>query len=146
IVQPAAKVGVTVEDALAVALIADAAGESGALPLVQETLVLLWEKVERQLLKLDAYRQMADGGRSGLQVAIDRWADHVYNNKLPPAAQPITRRIFLRLIQFGQGRADTRRQQTVGELRSSSDDPTTFDQTLAILADSRLITTSGEEG
>ncbi|MCB0105135.1 MAG: hypothetical protein KDE53_04490, partial [Caldilineaceae bacterium] len=63
-----------------------------------------------------------------------------------PAAQPITRRIFLRLIQFGQGRADTRRQQTVGELRSSSDDPTTFDQTLAILADSRLITTSGEEG
>ncbi|HRW06289.1 MAG TPA: CHAT domain-containing protein [Caldilineaceae bacterium] len=113
IVQPAAKVGVTVEDALAVALIADAAGESGALPLVQETLVLLWEKVERQLLKLDAYRQMADSGRSGLQVAIDRWADNVYNNKLPPAAQPITRRIFLRLIQFGQGRADTRRQQTV---------------------------------
>ena len=35
--------------ALAVALIADAAGESGVLPLVQETMVLLWEKVEKRI-------------------------------------------------------------------------------------------------
>lgn len=146
IVQPAAKVGVTVEDALAVALIADAAGESGVLPLVQEALVLLWEKVEKRTLSLDAYREMADGGRSGLQVAIDRWADNVYHNKLSAAAQPITRRIFLRLIHFGQGRADTRRQQMVRELQSSSDDPAIFDQTLITLTDSRLITTSGKEG
>lgn len=146
IVQPAAKVGVTVEDALAVALLADASGESGVLPLVQETLVLLWEKVDRRTLTLDAYRAMADGGRSGLQVAIDQWADDVYKNKLSPEAQPIARRIFLRLIQFGQGRADTRRQQTVDELRASSDDPAIFDQALTTLADNRLITTSGEEG
>ena len=113
--------GVTVEDALAVQLIADAAGESGALPLVQQTLVLLWEKVEGRTLKLVGYQAMADGGRNGLQVAIDRWADNVYHNQLSPAklpgAQPIARRIFLRLVQFGQGRADTRRQQTVAELR-----------------------------
>jgi WD40 repeat protein len=143
IVEPAARVGVTVAEALAVQLIADTAGESGMLPLVQETLVLLWDKVERQQLGLDAYRQMAEGGRSGLEVAIDRRASVVYEN-LPDAARPIARRIFLRLIQFGEGRADTRRQQTVGELRASGDDPGLFDETLVTLTNNRLLTTSGE--
>jgi hypothetical protein len=50
IVEPANRVGVTVDEALAVKLIADASGQKGVLPLVQETLVLLWDKVaERQL-------------------------------------------------------------------------------------------------
>ena len=135
--------GVTVDEALAAQLIADAAGESGVLPLVQETFRLLWDKVVRRHLGLAAYRGMAEGGRSGLQVAIDRRANLVYDN-LPHAAQPIARRIFLRLIQFGEGRADTRRQQTVAELRASGDDPALFDSTLARLIESRLLTASGE--
>ncbi|MCX6032488.1 MAG: CHAT domain-containing protein [Chloroflexi bacterium] len=143
IVEPAARVGVTVDEALAVQLIADAAGESGVLPLVQETLVLLWDKVERRQLRLAAYRGMAAGVRSGLQVAIDRRASLIYEN-LPDGVQPIARRIFLRLIQFGEGRADTRRQQTVEELRASGDDPALFDRTLARLTESRLLTTSGD--
>ncbi len=53
------------------------------------------------------------------------------------------RRIFLRLVQFGAGRADTRRQQTTAELRASADDPALFDETLRILTDNRLLTTSG---
>src|SRR5689334_20320195 len=56
-----------------------------------------------------------------------------------------SRRIFLRLIQFGEGRADTRRQQAVAALRTSSDDPALFDETLRHLADNRLVTLSGEE-
>src|SRR5262249_53700608 len=44
-----------------------------------------------------------------------------------------------------EGRADTRRQLPVAELRSASDDPTLFDQTLRQLADNRLVTLSGEE-
>lgn len=144
IVQPAAVVGVTVDEALVVELIHDAAGESGVLPLVQETLVLLWKKVESRQLKLKAYQAMADSGRTGIQVAIDRRANVVYNN-LSDAAKPIARRIFLRLIQFGAGRADTRRQQTVAELRTSGDDYHCFEETLRTLVDSRLLTTSGEE-
>jgi hypothetical protein len=144
IVEPAARVGVTVDEALAVQLSADAAGESGVLPLVQETLVLLWDRVERRQLGLDAYRQMADGGRSGLEVAIERRANNVYNNELPTEATPIARRIFLRLIQFGEDRADPRRQQTAAELRASGDDPDLFDETLAVLTKNRLLTASGE--
>ena len=145
IVEPAGRVGVTVDEALAVQLIADAAGGAACLPLVQETLVLLWDKVKERQLGLAAYRGMAEGGRSGLQVAIDRRASSVYDN-LPEAAQPIARRIFLRLVQFGEGRADTRRQQTVAELRASGDDPALFDATLARLIESRLLTAGGEAG
>lgn len=145
ILQPAAQVGVTIDEVLAERLVADAAGESGALPLVQEALVLLWEKVERRHLALAAYTAMAEGNRNGLQVAIDRRATTVYNN-LPEAAQPLARRIFLRLVQFGEGRLDTRRQQTVDELRAGGDDTQVFDETLAKLTANRLLTTSGEEG
>ncbi|MBM4461292.1 MAG: CHAT domain-containing protein, partial [Chloroflexi bacterium] len=145
IVEPANRVGVMVDEALAVKLVADAAGERGSLPLVQETLLLLWDKVKERQLRLKAYQEMARDGRSGLQVAIDRRASLVYAN-LPEAAQPLARRIFLRLVQFGEGRADTRRQQTVEELRASGDDPALFDATLASLTVSRLLTATGEAG
>ena len=76
-------------------------------------------------------------------MAIDRRASLVYEN-LVDAAQPIARRIFLRLIQFGEGRADTRRQQTVAELRANGDDSGLFDRTLGRLTESRLLTASGD--
>jgi WD40 repeat protein/CHAT domain-containing protein len=127
------------------AAIADARGEAGVLPLVQETLVRLWDKVEGRQLKRSAYRQMADGGRSGIQVAINDHANDIYHT-LPAEDRSTARRIFLRLIQFGEGRADTRRQQTVAELRAGDDDPIRFDETLRALVDGRLLTTGGEEG
>ena len=145
IMEPAARVGVEVEDALVTALIADARGEAGVLPLVQETLVRLWDKVEGRQLKRSAYRQMADGGRSGIQVAINDHANDIYHT-LPAADRSIARRIFLRLIQFGEGRSDTRRQQNVAELRAGGDDPVHFDETLRALVDGRLLTSSGKEG
>ena len=52
IVRPAEAVEVFVEGALVERLVADAAGEPGILPLVQETLVLLWEQLERRFLPL----------------------------------------------------------------------------------------------
>ncbi|RLT39999.1 MAG: CHAT domain-containing protein [Chloroflexi bacterium] len=144
ILHPAAQVGVTIDEVLVERLVADAAGESGALPLVQETLVLLWEKVERRHLPLHAYTEMAQGNRNGLQVAIDRRATVVYNN-LPDEAKPIARRVFIRLVQFGIGRMDTRQQKNEEELQAAGDDPTIFAETLRKLADSRLLTLSGGE-
>jgi WD40 repeat protein len=154
IVLPAERVGVFIETALVERLLADAAREPGVLPLIQETLVLLWERVERRLLAFSAYEELvlsrsAYGGpsetrRTGLQVAIAMRADAALA-ELSANQQAIARRIFLRLIQFGNGRVDTRRQQTVSDLRAVEDDPAVFDQTLRHLTDSRLLTTSGEE-
>src|SRR5262249_809919 len=48
--QPASDVGVYLEAGLLERLLADAADEPGVLPMLQETMVLLWEKMERRLL------------------------------------------------------------------------------------------------
>jgi formylglycine-generating enzyme required for sulfatase activity len=154
IVRPAEDVGVFVETALVERLLADAGGEPGILPFVQETLVLLWAKVERRFLPLRAYEALVLPRRAydvppltGLQVAIARRADAALD-ALTPNHQLIARRIFLRLVQFGEGRPDTRRQQAVAALRVGGDDPLLFDQTLHHLAhkDNRLLILSGSRG
>jgi WD40 repeat protein len=155
IVRPAEKVGVFVESALVERLVTDAAGEPGILPLVQETLVLLWSRVERRYLPLRAYEALvlprkAYGPttavpRTGLQVAIARRADAALGSLNNDQQEAISRRIFLRLIQFGEGRADTRRQQSVTALQVAGEDSLEFDQTLLHLVDNRLLTLSGEE-
>jgi len=144
ITRPAEHAGVFVETALVERLVADAAGEPGVLPLVQEALVLLWERLERRFLPLSAYEALGGAGRTGLQAAMARRADAVLAG-LVPEQQAIARRIFLRLVQFGEGRADTRRQQPVSALRAAGDAPGTFECTLEHLARSRLLTLSGEE-
>ena len=155
ILKPAESVGVFVEPALLERLVTDAAGEPGVLPLVQETLVLLWEKVERRFLPLKAYEALiltrkaygalGKGNRTGLEVAIARRADAALAS-LEIDPEEIPRRIFLRLIQFGEGRADTRRQQPIEALRTSSDDPTVFNRVLEHLAQCRLLTLTSDEG
>jgi len=144
IVRPAEDAGVFVESALVERLVADAAGEPGVLPLVQEALVLLWERLERRFLPLSAYEALGGAGRTGLQAAMARRADAVLAD-LAPQQRAIARRTFLRLVQFGEGRADTRRQQSVVDLRAAGDAPGTFEHALERLAHNRLLTLSGEE-
>ncbi|MEO0435163.1 MAG: toll/interleukin-1 receptor domain-containing protein [Cyanobacteria bacterium J06656_5] len=157
IVRPAEKAGVFVESALVERLVTDAAGEPGILPLIQETLVLLWNRVERRYLPLRAYEALvlshkAYGAaattlhKTGLQAAIARRADAAVGNLGGDQQETIARRIFLRLIQFGEGRADTRRQQSVESLCVSDENSHEFNQVLHHLVDNRLLTLSGQEG
>ena len=148
IVNPADAEGVYIETALVERLLADAAGEPGVLPFVQETLVLLWEKVERRLLPMGAYQALVltrsqYGGprQSGLHIAIARRADSALNF-LSDAERAIARRIFLRLVQFGEGRADTRRQLPVSALKFAQDNSETFESVLEHLTNNRLLTAS----
>jgi WD40 repeat protein len=143
IVGPATQVGVHLERRLCDQLVADAATEPGALPHVQETLRLLWEKRRLRLLGLAEYELLGEGGR-GLAVAIARRADATMRT-LTAAQQAIARRLLLRLVVFGEGRADTRRQQTVRALRSATDDDAEFSRVLQRLVEARLITIDGDE-
>jgi NACHT domain/TIR domain len=157
VLKPAESVEVFIEPALVERLVDDASGEPGVLPLVQETLVLLWERVERRFLPLrayealvlprDAYGGFSKGHRTGLQVAIARRADAALASlKIDPEKQyKIARRIFIRLVHFGEGRADTRRRQLVNELQAINDDPRLFQQTLEHLIDCRLLTSDRDE-
>ena len=142
--RPAADVGVYPEAGLVERLLADAADELGVLPLVQETMVRLWEKMQRRVLTLSAYERLGGEGRSGLAVAMVEKANATLADLPTEEHRALARRIFLRLVQFGEGRADTRRQQSVADLASVGE-ATLFDQTLRHLADNRLLTQSGEE-
>ena len=146
IAEPAHLAGVNVDPALVERLLADAAGEPGALPFIQETMVLLWERAGRLRLTLADYQAIVAGseGMSGLQVAMARRADQTYN-ELWDASRPLARRTFVRLIQFGEGRPNTRRQQPVSKLVDPGEDRALFDRTLQRLADSRLLTLSGSD-
>ncbi len=146
IVRPAENAGVHVDPALVERLVADASGEPGVLPLVQEALVLSWEHLARRYLPLEAYESIAAGapGRTGLEVAMARRADAAVA-ELSAVRQLLARRVFVRLVQFGEGRADTRRQQRLADLRAAGDDPAELDATLGHLVDRRLLTSTGVE-
>ncbi len=144
---PARDVGVRLEPELVERLLADAGDEPGVLPFIQETLVMLWAHANRFVIGLDAYTDLVGdkSGRSGLQVALANHAEHFYNDVLAnDAERTAAQRILLRLIQFGEGRPDTRRQQTVDELRKGSGDTSVFDKVLGVLTANRLVTLSNE--
>jgi len=96
ITRPAEQRGVFIESALVERLLADAAGEPGVLPLVQETLVLLWEKIERRFLPMRAYGSLilpkqgyGEVPATGLQVAIARRADFTLQQMSPGSQQAV---------------------------------------------------------
>ncbi len=143
--RPAQAVGVRIEAGLVDRLLSDAADEPGVLPLIQETLVLLWDRMPHRLLSLRQYDELGGDERNALGVAIATRADATLAS-LDAAQQAIARRVLLRLVQFGEGRADTRRQQSRDALRVPGDDPQQFDTVLKTLVDNRLLTVSSETG
>jgi WD40 repeat protein len=139
IAAPAGAVGVTVEPELTERLLADAASEPGILPLLQETLVQLWDARIDQTLTLADYEALGDGDRSGLAVAVARRADATLR-RFNAAQTDIARRILLRLISFGEGRSDTRRQQPRAQLCAAGDDAADFAFVLQTMVGDRLLT------
>jgi hypothetical protein len=144
--RPARDVGVYFQSVLVARLLGDAAREPGALPLLQEALVQLWGQRRRRLLVLANYEALGtgDGSRTGLAFAISEHADVVLR-RLTRLQEAIALRILLRLVTFGEGRADTRRQQPRAALRSESETVPNFDAVLRHLVDNRLLTVTGDD-
>ncbi|MDI6105461.1 hypothetical protein QLQ12_43450 [Actinoplanes sp. NEAU-A12] len=127
---PAEHAGYRVEPALLEAVVADAAGQPGALPLVSHALLETWQRRQSGMLTLAGYR---DAG--GVADAIAQTAERVYGD-LDPARRHIVQDIFLRLTALGQDTEDTRRRVGYAELLGS---PATAD-VLDRLARARLVT------
>lgn len=141
--RPARALEVYFEPGLIDRLLADAAGEPGALPLLQETLVQLWGQRSERLITRAAYEALGEGGRSGLAVAVSSRADRCLRD-MTPAQAVIARRALLRLVSFGDGRPNTRRRQTRAQL-AAGERPAEFDAVLQQLVAARLVTMDGDD-
>lgn len=95
--KPAEQVGLKFEEGIVDALLQDILGEPAALPLLQFTLLKLWENREHNRVTWEAYRRLG-GGR----LALTRSADIFYNS-LIPEEQITAKRILLRLVRPGEG-------------------------------------------
>ena len=125
---PARRAGLLVEPELADALVADVADEPGALPLLSSSLLELWQRRDGHRLRLDAYDQAG-----GVRGAVARLAERAYE-RLDDAQREVARRILLRLAE-GEGDAVVRRRVPLAELEGEG-----VEETLAVLADQRLVT------
>jgi WD40 repeat protein len=95
--KPAALVGLKFEAGVVEALLHDLLGEPAALPLLQFTLLKLWENRQRNRVTIEAYKRLG-GGR----LALSRSADELYA-ALIPEEQVTARRVLLRMVRPGDG-------------------------------------------
>ncbi|MCT9089657.1 AAA family ATPase [Streptomyces sp. ASQP_92] len=134
IVEPAAWSGIRVEPDLLEAVLAEAAGQPGALPLVAHAMREAWHRRDApdQPLRLADYR--ATGGMRG---AITQTAERMYTT-VDPAQRGVMRKMFLRLTVPGDGAEDVRRRLRRAELDGLAA-PEVIDGLLRLLADARLL-------
>ncbi|MFI6099386.1 hypothetical protein ACIA8G_27845 [Lentzea sp. NPDC051213] len=130
ITQPAVREGCVLDTALVARLIAEAAGQPAALPLVSHALLETWRRRRGLRLTIEGYEEAG-----GIQHAVTRSGEEVYAS-LDPAGQAAARQIFLRLTALGEGTADTKRRVS----RESLDDSDLTVHVLEKLAAARLIT------
>ncbi len=131
VTQPARAAGCSVEGALLAAIVADAVGQPGALPLVSHALVETWHRRRGNTLTLAGYREAG-----GIHGALVKTAETLYAD-LSPAQRSRAKDMFIRLTALGEGTDDTARRITQGEL--DIDDPDTR-AILGMFAEARLIT------
>lgn len=136
---PARWAGLSVEQALAETVVAEARRQPGALPMVSHALAQTWSRRSGTTLTLAAYR--AAGGMAG---AVARTAERVYAD-CGPAERAAVRRILLRMTAFGDGAESDgtdylRRRVSPGELQAEGDDEAAVASALRRLTESRLVT------
>jgi hypothetical protein len=148
--QPAFRVGCEVEPGLTERLLADVEGQPGALPLLQFALTEVWKKRDVRRLTLAAYTELGKdekGEPRGIAGVLEQRANEIYRH-LKPEEQEFCRRLFLRLVQPGEGTEDTKRRASYHELLP--DDPVRAEAVKRLIRtladrDARLIATEGTE-
>ncbi|MGN6608832.1 MAG: NACHT and WD repeat domain-containing protein, partial [Jatrophihabitans sp.] len=132
VVEPAERVGLTVEPDLVETVLDDVAGQPAALPMLSTALVRTWENRAGDTLTLAGYRR---GG--GVASAVEATAEDAYLS-LEPAARVAVRRLLLQLA----GREGDGWVRRPLPLPDTSADPDTA-AAVAHLAAARLVTVTG---
>ena len=133
IANPAERQGAAFEPGLVTRILDDVGQEPGNLPLLEFALTLLWERLDQGWLTHAAYEEI---GRVG--GALASYAEDGYL-ALNESQQEDAQRVFVQLVQPGQGTEDTRRlgsKSEFGEKRWNL---------IRHLADKRLVVTGQDE-
>jgi WD40 repeat protein len=144
IVRPAQKVGLVCEPNLVYTMLLDIIGAPGELPLLQYTLLELWEHRRIGLeggvsrLTLDTYRELG-----GVRGTLEKQATQIFT-ELNPEEQAVAKRIFLALTQLGEGTEDTRRRVIKSELVSPIFPVELIERVLEKLVAAKLVITNQE--
>ena len=146
IVRPAQKVGLLCEPNLVYTMLMDIIGAPGELPLLQYTLLELWQHRRTSTeggvtrLTLDTYRELG-----GVRGTLQKQATEIFSG-LTSAEQAVAKRIFLALTQLGEGTEDTRRRVVKSELVSPIFPSELIEQVLEKLVAAKLVITNQEIG
>jgi hypothetical protein len=138
----AAKVGLRFEPGLSNTILDDLQGEPGTMPLLQHTLLELWNHRRGRWLRAEEYQKIG-----GVKKAIANTAAAVYRD-LSDDDKVRVRGIFERLTRLddeareADGRRDTRQRVNLDELTPAGSDPAQTKALLERLADARLIVTT----
>ena len=116
VARPAERNGVSFDDGVVTAIVAEANAHPAGLPLLQFAMAELYE---RRVDNCVTSRSLQELG--GLGGAIGRRAEDIYNS-LDDDMQAQTRQLFGRLVAPGQGAPDTRRRARFSELSESDRD------------------------
>ena len=130
---PAELVGLKFEDGLIDALLSDVLGEPAALPLLQFTLLKLWDHREHNQVPWQAY-QLLGGGR----LSLANSADEFYNS-LIPEDQITAKRILLRMVRPTEGLEFTSSRIRRRELYQTREANDRIDRVLNRLIEARLV-------
>jgi hypothetical protein len=137
--EPAALVGLKFEPSVVDLLLQDILGEPAGLPLLQFTLLKLWESRERNRVTRATYDRVG-GGR----LALARSADAFYH-ELIPEEQITARRILLRMVRPSEGLEVTSSRVRRDLLIQGGEDPGRVERVMQKLLDARLVRlTEGE--
>lgn len=142
ITEPAKRAGYPLDEATVNLLVQDTEGREGALPLLQFALTQIWEGLSDGNSPAETYQKI--GGVGG---ALAGKAQEIYN-ELEDAEQDIVRRVFIGLVQLGEGTRDTRRRATLSSLTANQDTSEFIKQVIDRFSSpgARLVTLSSQAG
>lgn len=136
ICEPAKLAGRGFDEATVDLLIRETEGREGAMPLLEFALTRIWEGLRSGFEPAETLNNI--GGVGGA-LAVE--AQRIYKT-LPEMAQRTARRVFLGLVQLGEGTQDTRRRTEINNLVAHNEDAAQVRNTICRFADPqvRLIT------
>jgi WD40 repeat protein/energy-coupling factor transporter ATP-binding protein EcfA2 len=130
IILPAKRLGFEFEEGLSNTIINDIQDGDGRLPLLEFTLSQLWKHQYAGNLTHQAYKNIG-----GVEKALANYAEMVYT-ELGEGERETAQRVFIQLVQPGEGTEDTRRLATREEVGEENWDLVTR------LASERLVVTN----